>query len=240
MARDSKGSGTNFRCHLERKLEHFRAEKLNQTSSPVNPYGKYLMTGIPDTRASLIVRLPDAEDAPAWREFAEIYEPFVYQFARRRGLQDSDACELVQEVFLGVAKAVRRWEPDTQRARFRTWLFRIARNQLITLLARRRREHVLNFDVDSAAWDNLEGTADEDQVASADRTEYRREVFRWASRRVQRTVKPQTWAAFWQTSVVGRTVDEVAAQLDVPRGFVYVARSRVIQKLRDEIQRLRM
>lgn len=191
------------------------------------------MTGIPDTRASLIVRLPDAEDAPAWREFAEIYEPFVYQFARRRGLQDSDARELVQEVFLGVAKAVRRWEPDTQRARFRTWLFRIARNQLINQLATRRREHVF----DSDAWDNFAGTAEEENAISAEQIEYRREVFRWASRRVQRTVRPETWAAFWQTAVVGLSVDEVAKQLNVARGFVYVARSRVIQKLRDEIQR---
>ena len=103
-----------------------------------------MTTGIPETRASLIVRLPNANDAPAWTEFADIYEPFVYQYARRRGLQDSDARELVQEVFLGVAKAVRRWEPDVQRAKFRTWLFRIARNQLLTLIMKRQREHVVD------------------------------------------------------------------------------------------------
>jgi RNA polymerase sigma factor (sigma-70 family) len=189
------------------------------------------MNRIPDTRASLIVRLPDATDAPAWTEFAAIYEPFVYQFARRRGLQDSDARELVQEVFLGVAKAVRRWEPDERRARFRTWLFRIARNQLLTQLASRRREQV----VDSDAWEGLAGSMGDDQARSAEQIEYRREVFRWASHQVQRSVKPETWAAFWQTSVVGKPVDDVARQLGVARGVVYVARSRVIQKLRNEI-----
>ncbi len=190
------------------------------------------MSGIPDTRASLIVRLPNAEDAPAWTEFAETYEPFVYQFARRRGLQDSDARELVQEVFLGVAKAVKRFEPNQERAKFRTWLLRIARNQLLTQVSKRR-----DRVVDSDAWHNLEGELAKDEPVSSVLA-YRREVFHWASQRVQRSVKPETWAAFWQTSVAGRSVVEVAGQLGVAKGFVYVARSRVIQKLRQEIHRL--
>lgn len=193
------------------------------------------MSGIPDTRASLIVRLPNADDAPAWTEFAETYEPFVYQFARRRGLQDSDAREVVQEVFLGVAKAVKRFEPDKNRAKFRTWLFRIARNQLLTQISKRRDQVV-----DSGAWKHLEGELAQNAQGAADsagEADYRRDVFQWASQRVQSSVKPDTWAAFWQTSVAGRSIEEVAKQLNVQKGMVYVARSRVIQKLRAEIQR---
>jgi RNA polymerase sigma-70 factor (ECF subfamily) len=189
------------------------------------------MNAIPDTRASLIVRLPNADDAPAWTEFAETYEPFVYQFARRRGLQDSDAREVVQEVFLGVAKAVKKFEPDQKRAKFRTWLFRIARNQLITQISKRRDQVV-----DSGAWKHLEGELAQGDADSMHESEYRREVFHWASQRVQRSVKPETWAAFWQTSVAGRSVDDVAEQLEVQKAMVYVARSRVIQKLRLEIR----
>ena len=189
------------------------------------------MNSLPETRASLIVRLPDADDASAWTEFTEIYEPFVYQFARRRGLQDSDARELVQEVFLGVAKAVRRFEPQPERARFRTWLFRIARNQLINLLSAHTREEV----VDSAAWQklNLGVLASENDAEQ----EYQREVFQWASIRVQRRVKAETWTAFWQTCVLERDVNEVADEMGVGRGVIYVARSRVIQQLRKEIKR---
>ena len=56
------------------------------------------MQQIPDTRSSLILRLADNVDGEAWDEFVEIYEPFIYRYARRRGLQDADARELVQDV----------------------------------------------------------------------------------------------------------------------------------------------
>lgn len=195
------------------------------------------MNQIPPTRASLIVRLPDASDAPAWREFTEIYEPFVYQYARRRGLQDSDAHELVQEVFLGVAKAVKRFNPKSDRAKFRTWLFRIARNQLATLARKRRGEK----QVDTGAWQSLEAAAGMNKASDSEFDEtFRSEVFMWASQRVKKNVQPQTWDAFWQTSVEGKDINTVAENLSIPRGAVYVARSRVIQRLRKEVTRFEL
>ncbi|MFY9254347.1 MAG: sigma-70 family RNA polymerase sigma factor [Fuerstiella sp.] len=100
------------------------------------------MPRVPETRASLILRLPSAEDGDAWQEFVSIYEPFVYRFAIRGGLQDADAKELVQNVMLSVAKAVGRGRPDSKRAKFRTWLFRIARNQLLDELSKQTRQTV--------------------------------------------------------------------------------------------------
>ncbi len=66
---------------------------------------------MPDTRISLILRLPRSADGAAWREFVELYEPLILRFAKARGLQTNDAHELVQRVFVAVAGAVERWEP---------------------------------------------------------------------------------------------------------------------------------
>jgi RNA polymerase sigma factor (sigma-70 family) len=195
------------------------------------------MDRIPNTRASLILRLPTVSDAAAWREFTEIYEPFVYRFGRRKGLQHADACELVQEVFVAVARAIGRYEIDEDRAQFRTWLFRIARNCLLKQWAKQRRAAMV---VDSGVWQHLSNSLEEHgpHPQEDDFREFRREVLSYALLRVRRSVKPLTWEAFQLTAIQQRSVDEVAEQLKINRGMVYVARSRVISRLRDEVSRL--
>lgn len=196
------------------------------------------MARLPNTRASLIMRLPTATDAAAWREFTEIYEPFVYRFARRKGLQHADACELTQEVFLAVARAIDRYEIDQARAQFRTWLFRIARNCVLKLWAKQRRSAMV---LDSQVWQQLSESLDDRSAETAeeeDLLEYRREVLSYALLRAKRSVKPATWEAFRLTALQQRSVDEAAAELQVQRGMIYVARSRVINRLREEVSRL--
>ena len=66
------------------------------------------------TRASLLARLGDPQDRAAWQQFVQLYGSLVYGFARQRGLQDADAADLTQEVFLAVARAMGRWRYDPQ------------------------------------------------------------------------------------------------------------------------------
>ena len=190
---------------------------------------------MPETRASLILRLPTAADADAWREFVLIYEPFVYRFARRGGLQDADAREFVQNVMLAVARAVGRWRPDGNRGRFRTWLFRIARNQLIDHCRKRRKQVVASGGTSMLAVLDQQaspGSVDDDGVLS-----HRQELFRWAADRVRGTVQPVTWQAFWITAVEDQTAEQAAQVLGLSVGAVYIARSRVLSRLRDEVRK---
>lgn len=185
---------------------------------------------MPDTRISLILRLPRSADAVAWREFVELYEPLVLRFARRRGLQEADARDLVQRVFTSVAGAVERWQPDPSRGKFRAWLFRIARNHLINQARLRRRERPVGG---STQVRRLQAEIDERVMDAGDiETEYRRAVFESAAARVKRLVQPATWSAFWETMVEGRSCEEVAEELGIRVGAVYVARSRVVSRLR--------
>src|SRR5215470_12010956 len=84
------------------------------------------MSPSPETRNSLLGRLTDRADQAAWHEFAQIYMPVVYRLALRKGLQHADAEDLAQQVLAAVSKAIDRWETDPGRAKFRTWLHRIA------------------------------------------------------------------------------------------------------------------
>src|SRR5262249_54659976 len=125
-----------------RSFAVLRKNAFRQTDFPSNsrrwreyPAGR-AMNDLPETRHSLLVRLCDRSDREAWDEFAAIYEPAVYRLARGKGFQHADALDLVQEVLWGVAKAIDRWSPDAERGRFRTWLFRVARNVTVNALVR--------------------------------------------------------------------------------------------------------
>ena len=98
------------------------------------------MTAPPLTRASLLVRLRDPNDADAWKEFVRLYASVIYGFARKRGLQDADAADLMQEVLRSVAGAVGRLDYDPLKGTFRGWLYSITRNKVYNFLESRRRQ----------------------------------------------------------------------------------------------------
>src|ERR1700687_3372875 len=98
------------------------------------------MTEPPGTRPSLLVRLRDAADADAWRQFVQLYAPLVYRYARNHRLQDADAADLTQEVLRAVHRGIETLEYAPQLGSFRGWLFTLAHHRLCDLLTRRQRQ----------------------------------------------------------------------------------------------------
>ena len=91
---------------------------------------------IPETRLTLLQRLPDAEDAAAWSAFVDLYGPVILSFSLSRGCPVSDAADLLQEVLVIVARKIRSFEFDPVRGRFRTWLLAIVKYKLIDRIRR--------------------------------------------------------------------------------------------------------
>ncbi len=190
----------------------------------------------PVTRASLLVRIQDPNDVAAWREFFDLYAAVVYGFARKRGLQDADAADLMQEVLRSVANHAGRLNYDRAKGTFRGWLYSVTRNKIFNFLDKRR--HQVQGTGDSAAHHRLEEHPDEPVDEETWDREYERRTFAWAVERVRYEFHEGTWQAFWLTAVEGLSAKEVSERLKMSPGAVYVAKSRVIARLRDEISQL--
>jgi RNA polymerase sigma-70 factor (ECF subfamily) len=191
----------------------------------------------PATRASLLVRIRDPHDQEAWRQFVDIYASVVYGFARKRGLQDADAADLMQEVLRAVARAANRLDYDPKRGSFRGWLYTVTRNKIYNFL-NGRKDHERGSG-DSGAQERLEEqAAHRDDAASLWDQEYERRMFDWAAGQVRTEFQGATWQAFWQTAVEGRPAKEVGDRLGMSLGAVYVAKSRVLSRLKELIRRV--
>lgn len=186
------------------------------------------------TRVSLILRVADENDVHAWQQFAEIYEPLVYRIATARGLQPADAHDLVQEVMTRVARSISSWNPDSTRGTFRGWISTIARNLIIDFL--RHKNRLPRTSDHSEIRLLVEQTPDESAESALLDLELEKQIFAWAARQVQDQVQEKTWQAFWQTSVEHRSVQDVAAELRMTAGAVYIARSRVMSRLKEVVR----
>lgn len=190
----------------------------------------------PVTRASLLIRLRDRTDQSAWSEFVSIYGPVIYRFARNRGLQDADAADMMQDVLRSVTGAIDRLDYDPQQGRFRGWLFTITRNRVMTLLASRKGKArgTGNSDVNQllAAQPDQHGGLDQDWEL-----EYRRSQTALAMEQVRSEFSDKVWSAFWKTAVDAVSADEAGRALQMSTGAVYVAKSRVLARLREVVQR---
>ncbi len=188
----------------------------------------------PETRASLILRLSDRDDDLAWAQFLEIYEPMLFQLASRWGLQEADAREVVQETLLAVVHSIDSYQPRSHERAFRGWLATITRRKLVDHLGTRDRQTQGTGDSRVHQW--LDQQMGPGASASVWDWHVKQQVFRWASAGVRKQVSEQTWQAFYRTSIENEPIDSVASDLGIRPGMVYVARSRVMSRLRKLVE----
>ena len=177
---------------------------------------------------TLLQRLRQPNDQKAWEEFCSLYSPLLENFFRSNGIENEDARDVSQEVLKRIAKAAPDFEYDPSRGKFRNWLFRIARNEMSRHFSRsaKRRE-----------WEVSSELVPEGSEASAleeiwDR-EYRERAFSWAAERVRPAFSETAWAAFVKTVIEETPASEVAEELGIKVGTVYISKSRIISRLRE-------
>ncbi|MCL4206560.1 MAG: sigma-70 family RNA polymerase sigma factor [Pirellulaceae bacterium] len=182
------------------------------------------------TQASLLERLRDAADPMAWDEFFGRYWRLIHRFARLRGCSEHTAEEIVQEAMVAVFRQRDVFRYDPQRGRFRDWLLTIVRN----LIAKHRRQpaarlHTLANDAPALA-DLEAGEAEPDAAWEA---AFEETLLATLLDTVRREVAPETYQAFELLVLYERSGREVARVTGLSRNAAYLARKRVLARLRE-------
>jgi RNA polymerase sigma-70 factor (ECF subfamily) len=188
------------------------------------------------TPSSLLVRVKE-QNPVAWDRLVALYGPLVYKWCRQAGLQAADAEDVGQEVFRAVARRIGAYHHDREADTFRGWLRTITRNKIrdwarhrpperpgLLWVARMRRARKESWDVPEL----------DDKAAAAERSF----VYLRALDLIREDFQERTWQAFWQVTVDGVPSADVAVDLDMSLNAVYLARSRVLRRLRQEFEGL--
>jgi RNA polymerase sigma-70 factor, ECF subfamily len=176
------------------------------------------------TPASLLERLRQPNDRVAWERFVKLYTPLLYHWVHHLGAHGAEADDLVQDVFTTLVQKLPQFHYDPTQT-FRGWLWTITKNQLRKC---RRKRH-------GAGAIGLEEAAVPDPAEAIDEDEYRQFLTRRALELMQAEFEPSTWQAFWQFVVEGRPGADVARALGLSVNAVYIAKARVLRRLKQEL-----
>jgi RNA polymerase sigma-70 factor (ECF subfamily) len=182
-----------------------------------------------NTRYSLVNRVCKAGDAASWNEFYALYRPLLFSYVKKKVSSDHDVEEIVQRVFIGLWKALPRFELDKQKGRFRTWLWRVSSNAVIDWARRRSRDPIVDQDPDGH-----ERAAPQPEPDDEWEREFRKRALAAALAQVRAETDPKTWACFEQHKIALRSSRVVAAELGLTENSVNVNASRVLKKIKQK------
>lgn len=182
------------------------------------------------TSPSLLERLREPNQDSAWNRFVDIYTPLFYSWTKRLGLSSHQAADLVQDLFVTLVEALPHFRYDPSQS-FRAWLKTLLLNRWRNWL---RKEGRLSLAGEGPLWD----VPEMGETPEFEEAEYRRYLVGRALELMQSEFQPATWKACWEFVVNGRPPAEVAAELGLSVNSVYLAKSRVLRRLREELSGL--
>lgn len=183
------------------------------------------------TNTQILVGLRDPEDHAIWSEYVNRYRPMIVAYCRRVGLPAADAEDVAQDALMTFAVSFREGKYDRDRGRLRAWLFGIVHNVLQRWFRTRgRRAEVQPI---ASETDVLARIPDEDRLAELWEEEWQQAVVRNCMDAVRAEVGPQTFRAFELFALEGRPAADVAAELGTTDNAVFLAKRRVLRRMRE-------
>jgi len=179
------------------------------------------------TPPSLLERLARTPEQAAWGKFIDMYTPLLFAWGRRLGLSEHDAADLVQDLLTVLVEKLPTFQYDATKS-FRAWLKTILLNRWRNLQRKRANENLTGNIA-------VEQLASPEEAVEFEEAEYRRYLVRRALELMQAEFPAVTWKACWQYLVLDRPATEVAAELKISVNVVYLAKSRVLRRLREEL-----
>jgi RNA polymerase sigma-70 factor (ECF subfamily) len=177
--------------------------------------------------------------ADAWQKLVALYGPLVYRWCRRWGLQPKDAENVGQDVFVRVLQRLATFRPDGRPASFRRWLMRVTHNAFIDHLRQQQTvARPVGGDQGQQHLERLPAAQIDEAEESATAGDDRNILFRRAVELIQSEFSNRDWQAFAAVVLHGRKPADVAAELKVNTSLIYLIKSRVLRRLREEFAEL--
>ena len=196
---------------------------------------------LPSLSTSLLDRIQQMQPN-AWSRMVDVFNPIVYRWARQAGLSGSDAADVVQDVFIAIAKRIGSFERQRTQGSFRSWLATITRNRIRDSFRKQQR---LPEAVGGTAALNRLNDLESPSIPTEDELDKSISVASldaYLPEQVLQIVKAdcdqRTWQAFWLTTVMGDTAKDVADRLEMNVASVYQAKSRILRRLRQRLDEL--
>ncbi len=185
------------------------------------------------TSSTLLERARD-EDRNAWEVLVKLYAPLVFSWCRKQDLQVHDAENVCQEVFASAYVGLHAFRKSKTSDSFRAWLRTIARNKFIDHIRREKKNNKEQVGIEARKI--IEKTVDE-KMAEYDEKERQQELYqlyRGALDLVRAYFSDQDVRVFTRVVIEGTPPAQVAGELGIPINIVYLAKSRILKRLRDD------
>lgn len=204
------------------------------TDSHVKPDRGTDNEGPRSVSTSLLDRLK-VNSLESWRRLVYLFGPLVYQWCRQSGLQPADANDVGQDTFRAVADGICKFRRSRPEDTFRGWLWKIARNKIVDFHRRQRKEpQAVGGSLAQDRWEDLAAPKTQ-EIGIPSHLQTPGSVYHRALDLIRGQFEQHTWRAFWRVVVDGCKPAQVAEELGLSINSVYLAKSRILRRLRDEL-----